>query len=65
MKNNDIMKYAGMATQFLVTLAVTIFIGYQADQYLKLTFPILTVTLPLLILVVTFIKIYKDTSNEK
>jgi len=63
MQNNDLLKYAGMATQFLVTLAVTIFIGYKVDHLLSLSFPIFTTTLPLLILFVTFWKIYKDTSK--
>ncbi|MCF8293741.1 MAG: hypothetical protein K9I70_08005 [Chitinophagaceae bacterium] len=52
-----------MATQFLVTLAVTIFIGYKVDHLLSLSFPIFTTSLPLLILFVTFWKIYKDTSK--
>jgi len=63
MQNNNLLKYAGMATQFLVTLAVTIFIGYKVDHLLTLSFPIFTATLPLLILFVTFWKIYKDTSK--
>ena len=63
MPNNELVKYAGMATQFLVTLGVTIFMGIKADQYLKLQFPIFTIVLPAAILMVTFWKIYKDTSR--
>jgi hypothetical protein len=63
MHNNDLYKYAGMATQFLVTLAVTIFIGFKADKYIAWHFPLLTVTLPVLVLFATFWKIYKDTSK--
>ncbi len=54
-----------MATQFLVTLAVTIFIGYQTDKYLGLKFPFFTVSLPVIVLLITFWKIYKDTQHEK
>ena len=57
-------KYAGMATQFLVTLAVTIFIGFKADKYIGWKFPFFTVALPVLILFVTFWKIYKDTTKK-
>jgi len=63
MPNNELFKYAGLATQFLVTLAVAIFIGYKADAYFNFSFPILTVTLPLAILLVSFWKIYKDTKK--
>jgi uncharacterized membrane protein YhiD involved in acid resistance len=64
MRNNELFKYAGMATQFLVTLGVAIFIGLKIDRWIAFGFPIATVTLPLLILVATFLKIFRDTNNR-
>lgn len=64
MRNNELLKYGGLATQIIVTLGVTIFIGIKLDKYLNIKFPITTITLPLLVLVSLFWKIYKDSSKK-
>lgn len=58
------MKYAGMATQFIATLGVAIFIGFKADKYIAWKFPLLTILLPLLMLVSMFYKIFKDSEKK-
>lgn len=67
MPKNDILKYAGMATQFLATLGVAFFIGFKIDKYLGWKFPFFALVLSLAMLTVSFWKIYKDTTkkNEK
>lgn len=65
MPNNELFKYAGMATQFLVTLGVTIFIGFKVDQRLHTAFPWFTLLLPLLVLAATFYQVYKETNTKK
>ena len=64
MRNNELLKYGGLATQIIVTLGVTIFIGIKLDKNLNIKFPIATITLPLLVLVSLFWKIYKDSSKK-
>ena len=64
MRNNELLKYGGLATQIIVTLGVTIFIGIKLDKYLNIKFPIATITLPLLVLVSLFWKIYKDSAKK-
>jgi chromate transport protein ChrA len=59
------MKYAGLATQIFVSLAIAAFLGYQADKFLKLSVPVLVVILPLLVLFVIFYKLFKETSKNK
>ncbi len=59
------MKYAGLATQIFVSLAIAAFLGYQADKFLKLSVPVLVVILPLLVLFVLFYKLFKETSKNK
>ena len=61
--NRDLMRYAGLATQMLVSLGIGVFLGIQGDKWLH-TSPLLTVTLPLLILSGLFIKIYRETSRK-
>jgi uncharacterized membrane protein YqjE len=65
MRNHELLKYGGLATQIIVTLGVTIFIGIKIDKQTNLKFPIATILLPLLVLIGIFWKVYKDsTKNE-
>jgi hypothetical protein len=64
MPNNDLLKYAGMATQFLATLGVAIFMGYKIDRYLQWKFPLLTLLLPIIALTSLLYKIYIDSSKK-
>lgn len=62
------MRYAGLATQMLVSLGIAVFIGLKADKWLKLSFPILSWLLPLLTLAAIIYKIIKETgpkNNDK
>jgi chromate transport protein ChrA len=59
------MKYAGMATQFLVSIGLAVFIGFKADRWLHISFPVLVWTLPLLVIVVMTYKLIKETSSKK
>lgn len=62
--NRELMKYAGMGMQFLVSIALGIFIGIKADEWLKFSFPLLVWILPLIIITGLIIKIVKDTSKK-
>lgn len=62
--NRDLLKYAAMGSQILALLAVSVFLGLKADQWLK-TSPLFASALPLISLVGMFIKIYQDTSRKK
>lgn len=59
------MKYAGMATQFLATLGVAIFLGFKADQFLSWKFPLFTITLPFIAIVSLLYKVYLDSSKHE
>ena len=62
--NRELMEYAGMGMQFLVSIALGIFIGLKADEWLNFSFPLLVWVLPLLIIIGLIIKIVKDTSKK-
>ncbi|MFT3935584.1 MAG: AtpZ/AtpI family protein [Chitinophagaceae bacterium] len=61
--NRDLMRYAGLATQMMASLGVAVFIGLKADKWFKLSFPICTWLLPLLVLVGIIYKVIKDTGR--
>jgi hypothetical protein len=62
--NSDLIKYAGMGMQFLASIAIGIFIGRKADDWLNFSFPLLVWLMPLLIIIGLTIKIIKDTSKK-
>jgi len=58
------MRYAGLATQMLISLGIAVFIGLKADKWLKLSFPILSWLLPLLVLAAIIYQIIKETGPK-
>ncbi|HSU51932.1 MAG TPA: AtpZ/AtpI family protein [Segetibacter sp.] len=66
-KGNDklLLKYVGLATQLMISLALGVFLGLKLDKWLHLSTPLLVWILPLLILVVMIWQIIKDTSKKK
>jgi F0F1-type ATP synthase assembly protein I len=63
--NKQLMRYAGLAVQFLVSIGLGVFIGLKADQWLHFSFPLLVWLLPLLIIGGMFVNILKETSKKK
>ncbi|HUM98106.1 MAG TPA: AtpZ/AtpI family protein [Chitinophagaceae bacterium] len=57
------MKYAGLASQLLASIGVAVFIGFQIDKWLH-TKPVFICILPILVLVVIFYKLFKETGKE-
>ncbi|MBC7873265.1 MAG: AtpZ/AtpI family protein [Ferruginibacter sp.] len=62
--NRDLLRYASLGTQMLVSIGLAVFLGLKADQWLK-TSPLLACVLPLLTLSVIFYKIFRETSRSK
>lgn len=62
--NRELMRYAGMGMQFLLSIALGIFIGLKLDEWLHFSFPLLVWILPLMIIAGLIIKIIKDTDKK-
>jgi F0F1-type ATP synthase assembly protein I len=62
--NKQLMRYAGLAMQCLVSIGIGIFIGLKVDEWLHFSFPLLVWLLPLLIIIGIIVKIIKDTSEK-
>ena len=57
-------QYAGMATQFLVVIGITVYAGLKADQWLNWAMPIWVWVLPLLAIVGMIYGIIRRISNK-
>ncbi|HSQ44247.1 MAG TPA: hypothetical protein VLM16_04575 [Ginsengibacter sp.] len=63
--NKQLLRYAGLAMQFLISIGLGVFIGLKADKWFKISFPLLVWLLPLLIIVGLLYSILKETSKKK
>jgi len=61
---SDLMRYAGLGSQILVSLGLGVFAGYKIDKWLKISFPLLVWLLPLVILCMMIVKLIKETSKK-
>lgn len=59
-----LLQYAGFATQLVVALGLGVFAGHWIDKKISISVPVFTWLLPLLILLVMFWKVMKDTSKK-
>jgi hypothetical protein len=64
-RRRELMRYAGLSTQVVVSIGVSVFLGMKADKGLKLSFPILSWALPLLVIVVLLVNLIKSGSGKK
>ena len=61
---SDVMRYAGLGTQILVSLGIAVFVGYKVDRWLKIPLPLLVWLLPLVVLIGIIYKLVKETSGK-
>lgn len=63
--NSLLLKYAGLATQLLIALALAVFVGLKIDKWMDLKTPLAVWVLPLLVIAALIYKVIKDTSIKK
>jgi len=59
-----LLRYIGLATQIMLSLALAVFVGIKLDKWLSFKTPLLVWILPLLILVAMIWQVIKDTSKK-
>jgi hypothetical protein len=64
-RRRELIRYAGLSTQVVVSIGVSVFLGMKADKWLKVSFPILSWALPLLVIVVLLVNLVKSGSGKK
>ncbi|HTI94416.1 MAG TPA: hypothetical protein VL727_27670 [Puia sp.] len=60
----ELLRYAGLSSEVAASIAIAVLLGIKADKWLKVSFPILSWCLPLLVIVVLIIKLIKDSSRK-
>lgn len=63
--NTYLMRYAGMATQFLVAIGVSVWLGQSIDHWSRFRTPIFVWVLPLLVITGLIIKVVRDTAKRR
>lgn len=63
--NRDILKYAGLGTQILVSIGLAVFVGIKGDEWLKFSTPLLTWILPLLVIIGIIWQVIKETTKPR
>jgi hypothetical protein len=62
---NSALRYAGLATQWMVMLLIAVWAGYKLDGVIGWKFPLLTVLLPLIALGIMLWQIIRETTKTK
>lgn len=63
--SGDVMRYAGLGAQILVSIGLAVFAGLKIDQWANFSFPLLVWLLPLLVVSMMIYKLIKETSRKK
>ena len=64
-QENAVLKYAGLATQWMVMLGLGVWGGMKIDKTLGLSLPVFLVLLPLIALIVSLYSLIKSLSKPK
>jgi len=64
-RRRELLRYAGLSTEVVASVGLAVFLGMKADKWLKVSFPILSWALPLLVIVVLLINLIRSGSNKK
>lgn len=63
--DTSLLRYAGMATQLLVGLLLTVYAGKWLDERMQVHQPVFIWVLPLVLLTGMLVKMIKDTSKKR
>jgi hypothetical protein len=61
----DYMRYASMGTQMLITIGLGVFAGVKLDKWVHLKFPVFTVVLSLVSVILAMYLAVKDLLKKK
>ena len=64
-RRRQLLRYAGISSEVFASVGLSVFLGMKADKGLKVSFPILSWALPLLVIVVLLVQLVKTGSGKK
>ena len=64
-RRRELLRYAGLSSEVVASVGVSVFLGVKLDKWLKLSFPIFSCALPLLVIVVLLINLIRSDPGKK
>lgn len=64
-RRRQLIRYAGISSEVVASVGISVFLGMRADKWLKVAFPIFSWALPLLVIVVLLVQLVKAGSGKK
>jgi F0F1-type ATP synthase assembly protein I len=64
-KTPGVMRYAGLATQWMVMMLLAVWLGYKLDKKLNWTVPVFVILFPLISLGVSLWQLMRELNNKK
>ena len=64
-QSQGILRYAGMATEWMLVLMISVWAGHKLDGMLGWKFPVFVILLPIVALIFLLWKLVKDVSKQK
>ena len=61
----QLMRYAGLSGQVAASVGLAVWLGVKADKWLKDSFPIFSLGVPLLVIVLVLVQLIKANSGKK
>jgi hypothetical protein len=61
----ELLRYAGLSSEVLASVGISVFLGIRADKWLKVSFPIFSLSLPLLVITALIVRLVKESSRKK
>lgn len=61
----ELLRYAGLSSEVMASVGISVFLGIKADEWLKLSFPVFSLSLPLLIIISLIVRLVKESSRKK
>jgi hypothetical protein len=64
-RRSELLRYAGLSGEVVASIGIAVFLGMKGDKWLKVSFPILSWALPLLVIVVLLINLVRGGTGKK
>jgi hypothetical protein len=64
-RRRELLRWAGLSSEVVASVGVSVYLGIKGDKWLKPTFPILSWALPLLVIVVLLVNLIRAGSKKK
>jgi hypothetical protein len=64
-QRRELLRYAGVSSEVMASVGIAVFLGIKADKWAKLSFPVFSLSLPLLVIIALIVRLVKESSRTK